>query len=67
MRVTTIGAVLTTMLAISAASADKEGGDRNCSDFASQRDAQRFYEAKKPGDPHRLDRDKDGVACESLP
>jgi excalibur calcium-binding domain-containing protein len=43
-------------------------GDRDCSDFSSWRKAQRFY--KKHGgpryDPHRLDADHDGIACESL-
>ncbi len=48
-----------------------EGGespepDRDCSDFASHRAAQRFYESHQPGDPHRLDGDGDGNACESL-
>ena len=43
--------------------------DRNCSDFATWREAQDFYEAEGgPGeDPHRLDRDWDGTACQSLP
>jgi hypothetical protein len=41
--------------------------DRNCSDFDTQPEAQSFFEAAGPGDPHRLDRDNDGVACESLP
>ena len=41
-------------------------GDRDCSDFATQPDAQAFYEANQPGDPHRLDRDNDGIACEPL-
>lgn len=27
----------------------------------------RVFEASRPGDPHRLDGDNDGVACESLP
>lgn len=42
--------------------------DRDCSDFSSWRQAQRFY--KRHGgpkyDPHRLDADRDGIACESL-
>jgi endonuclease YncB( thermonuclease family) len=41
--------------------------DRDCSDFDTQPEAQRFFERAKPGDPHRLDGDGDGVACESLP
>lgn len=39
----------------------------NCSDFVTQKAAQDFF-VKAGGpkkDPHRLDRDKDGVACES--
>lgn len=40
--------------------------DRDCSDFDTQREAQRFFEANQPGNPHGLDRDGDGVACESL-
>jgi endonuclease YncB( thermonuclease family) len=41
--------------------------DRDCSDFDTQPEAQRFFERAGPGDPHRLDGDGDGVACESLP
>ena len=42
---------------------------RNCSDFDTWSEAQEFYlAAGGPGqDPHRLDRNSDGVACESLP
>ena len=40
--------------------------DCNCSDFRTQAEAQRVLNAYS-GDPHRLDRDRDGVACESLP
>ncbi len=48
---------------------DPFGEDRNCSDFSSQAEAQAFYEAAggPEQDPHRLDADSDGVACESLP
>jgi hypothetical protein len=38
--------------------------DCDCSDFATQREAQRFL---LPGDPYQLDGDGDGIACESLP
>ncbi len=43
--------------------------DRDCSDFATQREAQRFFEAAggPEVDPHRLDGDGNGLACESLP
>jgi Excalibur calcium-binding domain. len=40
--------------------------DMDCSDFRSWREAQDFYERNGPGDPHGLDRDSDGIACESL-
>ncbi|MBO8164197.1 MAG: thermonuclease family protein [Brevibacillus sp.] len=45
---------------------DPFGPDRDCGDFASHEEAQAFFEAAGgPGsDPHRLDRDKDGLACE---
>jgi micrococcal nuclease len=38
--------------------------DRDCADFRSQAEAQAFFRAAGPGDPHRLDRDGDGRACE---
>lgn len=41
--------------------------DRDCSDFDTQPKAQRFFERNQPGDPHGLDGDGDGQACESLP
>ncbi len=40
------------------------GGDLDCVNFGSQSAAQAFYEASGPGDPHRLDGDHDGIACE---
>jgi endonuclease YncB( thermonuclease family) len=41
--------------------------DRDCAHFSSQAAAQDFYESAGPGDPHRLDADGDGIACESNP
>ena len=41
--------------------------DKDCPDFKTHAAAQRFYQAHQPGDPHRLDGNGDGVACESLP
>lgn len=41
-------------------------GDRDCDDFDAQYEAQRFYD-RSFGDPHDLDADGDGVACEALP
>jgi micrococcal nuclease len=39
--------------------------DYDCKDFKSQAEAQRILTAY-PSDPFRLDRDGDGIACESL-
>ena len=48
---------------------EPDGPDRDCGDFATHAEAQAFfYAAGGPArDPHRLDGDGDGVACESLP
>lgn len=45
---------------------DPGGEDNDCGDFGSQAEAQAFFEAAGPGDPHRLDGEGDGTACESL-
>jgi len=44
-------------------------GDKDCSDFKTQKEAQDFFisQGGPASDPHKLDQDKDGVACESLP
>ena len=43
--------------------------DCDCPHFSTQQEAQRFFErAGGPAtDPHRLDADRDGIACETLP
>jgi hypothetical protein len=42
--------------------------DRDCSDFSTQAKAQHFFKKHHPNrDPHRLDADHDGIACEDLP
>ena len=48
---------------------DPFGPDRDCPDFSTHAEAQAFFEAAggPATDRHRLDRDKDGVACETLP
>jgi micrococcal nuclease len=48
---------------------DPNGPDRDCADFATQAEAQAFFIAAggPEKDPHRLDGDNDGVACEALP
>lgn len=57
-------AVLSTLLLAPAASA----ADRDCGDFATQAAAQRFFLSHNPSaDPHLLDGEGDGIACESNP
>ncbi|MCZ0938426.1 MAG: excalibur calcium-binding domain-containing protein [Caldilineaceae bacterium] len=48
---------------------DPHGPDLDCKDFNTQREAQAcFITAGGPDrDPHRLDGDNDGIACEHLP
>lgn len=53
-----------------ASSCSCAGNIYNCSDFSTQCEAQACYEkclAETGQDIHRLDRDNDGRACESLP
>ena len=47
---------------------DPHGEDRDCADFDTQADAQRFFIAAggPEKDPHQIEGDKDGIACESL-
>ncbi len=47
---------------------DPDGPDRNCDEFDEWWDAQNFYLASggPAADPHRLDQNGDGTACESL-
>jgi hypothetical protein len=60
--------ILTTVGALAITAAPASAGDKDCSDFSSWRQAQNFY--KNHGgpryDPHRLDADHDGIACEDL-
>jgi len=61
-------AAFATALALALAAAPAAAADKDCADFNTWRQAQNFY--KKHGgpkkDPHRLDADRDGVACEDL-
>lgn len=43
--------------------------DKNCGDFKTHREAQEFFVSQggPQKDPHKLDSDGDGLACESLP
>lgn len=42
-------------------------GDMDCGDFPTQQAAQTFFLNAGPGDPHNLDAEGDGAACESNP
>src|SRR5215208_2127042 len=56
------------MFAYISISADKAAAqtDQNCSDFATQEEAQAVLNSN-PSDPNNLDGDNDGSACEDLP
>ncbi|MDQ3724546.1 MAG: excalibur calcium-binding domain-containing protein [Actinomycetota bacterium] len=59
---------LATVVALAFPAAPASAADKDCADFNTWRQAQKFY--KRHGgpkyDPHRLDADRDGIACESL-
>ena len=44
------------------------GPDRDCDDFKNWHEVNVFYEAAggPESDPHRLDRDRDGIPCEAF-
>lgn len=67
LRVLVCGAAVAAWLASGPAASAQD--DRDCSDFATQEEAQRFFEEQggPEQDPHMLDPDKDGKACEGLP
>ncbi|SUD91613.1 excalibur calcium-binding domain-containing protein [Psychrobacter phenylpyruvicus] len=52
-------------LSLISASLPAHAAKVKCSDFKSQKEAQAYFDAKKPG-YKGLDRDKDGIACEAL-
>lgn len=61
-------AVSVAVAALAIPASPATAADKDCSDFSSWRAAQKFYK-KKGGpdrDPHRLDADSDGIACEEL-
>lgn len=40
--------------------------DKDCGDFSTWEEAQAFFESAGTNDPHRLDGDGDGIACDSI-
>lgn len=61
--------LVATMLTALAPQATANFVDRDCSDFATQAAAQTFFIANggPSSDPHQLDAEGDGIACESNP
>lgn len=60
------GLIALAVLSFAVLPSSASASDKDCADFATQRAAQIFY-IKHGGprsDPHRLDGDDDGVACE---
>jgi hypothetical protein len=65
---TRLVAVVVTAAALALPATSATAADKDCSDFRSWRAAQNFYRnhGGPKRDPHRLDGDRDGIACESL-
>lgn len=67
------GNVITRIMRDKEGNAVESGGkytdEYNCDDFATQPEAQKFFEkaGSTRADTNRLDGDKDGTACEGLP
>ena len=55
-----------TMLILAPTALAQDGADLDCSDFATQQEAQAVFN-QDPSDPNNLDADDDGMACETLP
>lgn len=64
-----IAAMAVLMMLLAASPPAAHARDRDCADFATQRAAQIFFlrHGGPRRDPHRLDGDNDGVACEDNP
>lgn len=61
-------AVSTLLVLIGTSPSYAAENDKDCTDFASQEEAQKYWNEKgytAENDPERLDRDGDGVPCES--
>lgn len=62
-----VAALLAVALIASGATPATAFRDRDCSDFKTQRQAQKFFKkhgGSKKRDPHRLDANHNGIACE---
>ncbi len=59
------GALAMLVMLVLAPAAMGQQEDLDCADFANQAQAQAVYN-QDPSDPHGLDADNDGIACETL-
>jgi len=59
-----LGGLVFGLLALALLPTGSQAADLDCSDFSNQAQAQKHL---TPGDPHGLDADGDGKACDSLP
>lgn len=66
MRALVLTPAIVVVLVIALAPAVVAQDDLNCDDFDTQEEAQQQLD-EDPSDPHGLDADDNGVACESLP
>lgn len=65
MRISTLtGSLLASAVLLLPLAGVASAADRDCPDFSSQAEAQAALDSRI-GDPERLDRDDDGIACES--
>ena len=65
-----LAAIVAIPTALALLSGPSTAADRDCSDFSTQAEAQRYFVSHGGGptnDFDRLDADHDGIACESLP
>ncbi len=65
MRRILLGGALAMLVMLILAPAAMGQQDLDCADFATQEEAQAVYN-QDPSDPHGLDADNDGIACETL-
>jgi hypothetical protein len=66
--VATLAIATLMLIALSLSPTPASAGDKDCADFKSQKKAQKFFKKHDPrNDPHYLDADNDGVACEENP
>jgi hypothetical protein len=59
-------ALLASSAVVLGSAASASAADKDCGDFKNRKAAQKFFKKHNPKqDPHRLDDDNDGKACET--